>query len=300
MSKRIFKLLLVVACFFGVERFCHYQTDGFRFYEVLSDIPNDPSWEISSLTSTEQSKINEILDQPFSYLGGGGQCYAFVSQDGSYVLKLFRHSHLAPENLLKTFTLPFSLDRYRNHLYWHINRLPWLLFPSCKLAYEKLQVETGVIFIHLNKTKDLFPKIKLIDKCGISHQLDPNATEFVIQKKAEPLFPTLEKKIQAGEGKEALSALFSCILNCSRKGIRDKDNAIRRNFGYLGKEAVAFDIGSFVVEEGLASPTESKKELEIKTYRVKRWLRKHHPSFLPVFDEEMKKAMQSYFPNYLE
>jgi len=283
------RIILALLLFIGIERFCNWQTDGFRLYEVLSDIPNDPSWEMPSLSSLKEEEILSILQQPYLYLGKGEQCYAFVSSDNKYVLKLFRHSHLKPEKKLKEIPLPSYLARKRDDFLKKKIPDPRTVFPSCKLAFEHLQKETALVYLSLNKSCK-HPTITLIDKGHVAHRLDLQKTEFALQKKAEPLFSVLEKKMSSQNqdaARQSLRAVFSCLSHLAEKGYEDTDTAIRRNMGFIEDEAILFDIGSIAVK---SSPLH-QEELAKKTYRIKRWIKKHHPSHLPLYEEEINKFL---------
>lgn len=63
----------------------------FSICHIYSDLPYKKSWEVKAPLS------EEIVQQPFFYLGRGHQTYAFVSQDNRYVMKFYRFpSHLRP------------------------------------------------------------------------------------------------------------------------------------------------------------------------------------------------------------
>ena len=61
-------------------------------------------------------------------------------------------------------------------------------FDSYKIAYENLKDETGLIYLHLNKTDFLKQKMIIIDKIGIYHEIDLDSMEFLIQKGRAYLF----------------------------------------------------------------------------------------------------------------
>lgn len=47
-------------------------------------------WELPPLTFEEQQEVERILSQKFTYLARGSQAFAFISEDGKYILKLFK------------------------------------------------------------------------------------------------------------------------------------------------------------------------------------------------------------------
>ncbi|NGX48394.1 MAG: hypothetical protein K1000chlam3_01785, partial [Chlamydiae bacterium] len=100
--------------------------------------------------SEETSAIAPILLQRFTYLGEGSQTYAFVSEDGTTVLKVFKARH----------EKPYKFSRYIRHLGrkdWEQSRQKWKIkFQETsrryKTAFVHLKEETGLIFLHFQKT----------------------------------------------------------------------------------------------------------------------------------------------------
>src|SRR5258706_12163985 len=111
---RFFSFFLVLALLVSLY---HALPEKFRIHADKKAT----SWELSPLSAQEKENIDKILTEPFSFLGSGGQCYAFVSKDEKYVLKFFKQK---------------------------ANPCP--LFNSCKIAYETLKEETGMLALHLN------------------------------------------------------------------------------------------------------------------------------------------------------
>src|SRR2546422_718538 len=83
---KVFKVLLSAVCVYALFIFCHNQTKGFQVCKIYSPLPYDAQWEIQG----EGVKLNST----FRFLGKGGQFYAFVSDDGKTVLKLFKMHNL--------------------------------------------------------------------------------------------------------------------------------------------------------------------------------------------------------------
>jgi len=67
------------------------------------------------LSDQEHQELAQILNQKFSYIGKGAQCYAFVSDDQLYVLKFFKFKHLKP-NLLVDLIPSIALSIVINKL----------------------------------------------------------------------------------------------------------------------------------------------------------------------------------------
>lgn len=268
------KLLCFCLLFRMTERFCHQKTDGFMVSHILSNLPYDARRDVQPLAADELKEIESILSQPFTFLGSGGQAYAFLSQDGKTVLKLFKHHHLYSFSYLKAAPLPSFVTSFINKREEH--RADF--FQSCKIAYDELRQETGLLYLQLNKTDHWKRNITLIDKLGISHQVDLDNLEFALQKRASLALPSVKKLIRAGkkeEAKQAIASILNIMAIRCQKGIKDNDNGLRRNMGLLDNQAIAIDIGSFSKDHALAKPLNMEKELKEKTWRLSRYLEKN-------------------------
>ena len=105
MKKIIFKITFFILSFVGLAYFCEAQTKGFRLQEILSDIPNNPSWDVEPLLAEQQKEVVQNLNQKFHYLGSGNQSHAFLGEDGKTVLKFFRHNDLSLMKILVSYQL---------------------------------------------------------------------------------------------------------------------------------------------------------------------------------------------------
>ena len=272
--KKCVKILLILAALVGVERFCYWQTAGFRLDKIRSE-----------MTPSAGSYESEVLNQPFTFLGSGVQCYAFLSQDGTTVLKVFKHYHSWPHNaLLKQIDLPFTAKvlRAREQRMQHI-------FGSCKIAYEDYQEETGMIYLHLDRTEHFKRSVTLVDKIGIAHQVDLDSVAFALQKRADLVFPHLDALMKKGDLKgaqQAIDSLLGLIQRRCQKGIANSDPIVRRNFGFIEGSAVEIDIGSFAKNPFLQKPYAIKRELFYETLELQEWLQKY-PELLEHFQTQI-------------
>ena len=246
------KLLLFVLAFYFLGKFCHKETDGFALAKVSTyfleeDLPS----------------IEAIPAATFRYLGKGGQSYIFVSEDDRYVLKLFRSSRL---NILKL--LPFEKQIAKQE-----NRIRQTL-QSYSIADRCLKEETGLIGVHLTKAGHLSTQLKIIDKLGIVHPLNPNDYPFIIQEKAVLVKERISQLMNSGnllEAKQALSNLFALIEERKAKGIGDGDANVTKNFGFCGDRAIQIDGGRFSL-----SPCSNEK-LQKSTEELLRWIDENYP-----------------------
>lgn len=241
----MFRSLIYWLLFIGgmsiLNIFCYQQTDGFFPYRIPKSLPYHPEWEI---TSPDRSVLDPIFSQPFVYLGKGHQCFVLQSQDGNYVLKLPFHSQMLPPLWLRP--IPLISDIYHTNKLLKRQRKLQTDKQSYLLAYNQLQKETGLIYIHLNRTQSLGYQIIAFDKIGVQHVIPLDQVEFILQKKAKQLYPTLKEWMDLGQielAKQGLSELVNLFTSRYAKGIEDRENVLDTNYGFLDGHPIQIDIG---------------------------------------------------------
>lgn len=277
----ILKIALFICGFVFMALFCKKETDGFRVDKILSSLSFHPEWEIKE----KSEEIQKILAQPFRYLGKGAQAFVFASDDGKTVIKFFRYDHMGESPLLKM--LPFERTKIR------AAKLEAKLhqdFMSYKLAYDHLKEETGLLYLHLNKTKHLNQKLEIIDKLGISHKLSLDDLEFVVQKRASLLCPSIEKLMESGQGREAkdlVSKVVSLLVTRCERGLFDKDPDLFTNFGVIENSLIQIDPGRFKKDASESDPEKYKEEIIRITDKLHVWLQEKYPNLDEVLQKEI-------------
>lgn len=278
--KIVYWLLGASLIFGGSARFCKLQTGSFTVARVASDLSFHPEWETTPTITV--SELRSIISQPYFFLGKGAQSFVFASEDGKTVIKFFRHHHLSAPFWYRW--IPFewvqkSVQKKQSKL----NKD----FASYKLAYDALQNETGILYLHLNKSSDLHLTLDLVDKIGIHHPIPLDDYEFVIQKRATLSYTALQEWIDAGQteqAKSALTALVQLLAYRSNQGIYDKDPDLNTNFGFIGTQPIQIDIGRF---KHRAIPQDPEELVRI-TDNLHQWLMQRDP----VLDEHLKTELR--------
>lgn len=267
--KRLFQLLALSLLCYAAPKFCLEKTDGFKVTNIHSNLKEQSRWQTEK-KATEP--LSPIFSQTFFYLGSGGQAYAFVSEDGKYVVKFFKQHHWGP----------LAKEKKKKKLFRD--------FSSYKLAFEELEEETGLVFIHLNKTDHLQSQLKIVDKLNIAHTIDLDKVEFIVQKWATPSYEHLDKLAQEkdlGRAKQAIDSIVSVILSRSQKGIYDEDAKIHRNFGFIENRAIVFDVGRFKKDPRRLDPKTQKEDLKKITSRLKTHLEEVSPQLAVYLEEKL-------------
>lgn len=262
-------------------------TDGFSVYQMTSSLPPYPEFEVPL---DNKETLRGALDQPFRYIGKGCQFYAFESADGRYVLKFLKHKHLRPFTWLNKIPLPPKLREMANIKIYKRKKRVENLFSSCKLAYETLDHETGLLYIHLNRSPALDMEVMLTDKLGLRHRISLDDHEFVVQKKALPVKEVFEQIASEEELALRIEQLIAVVIARCEKGIADRDRSFVQNVAFCAHEprALFIDTGQFYEDEQMRTLEAQEKDLKKRLGNLRHWTEKHFPTFVPV--------VESYLP----
>lgn len=251
--KRMILLLLFCSAMLSLPSGAKRLTQGFRVAKMELNFPNRPEWEAAS-----DIEIRPILEQKYKYMGKGAQCYVFESEDGLYVVKLFRYDRFP------------SVQKVAK------------LFDACKMAYTELREETGLIYIHLNLTSNNLPILKCKDPIGRKFRFALDRYRFVVQKRALPFRKALELAKAKGEMKKRIDQFLQLLNARVVKEIRNSDPNLSRNFGFLEDRAVEFDFGNFYHSPGLNCAVERNRY----ALKLRHWLKKNAPEWVAYLDEQ--------------
>jgi hypothetical protein len=280
-KKHLFCLSLIVfsICLVYADRFFLKKNDGFCIRNILGklqalDAP-DPFLE---------KEKDTIFSQPFFYLAKGHQSYVFISEDQKYILKFYRFpSHLRPMPWLNhPFTKHFS-KRRKDIEEYNLNKFTFTL-NSFKLAKEYLPKETGTLALHLNKTSTLKKKVTIVDQLKHHYSIDLDSTLFVVQKKAQMIYPILQEALlekKFHKAKEVLYSLIQLAKSAHAKGIVNRDAIVEKNFGWMDGRAIFLDIGRF------EQKSEEENDPSKMIGPLIEWLRTQNASFAQEIEKEI-------------
>lgn len=297
-QKRPFSFLLYFCLFvFALFKIDHYffkKNESFCFRNMCANLPFQSEWTIDPARLPSESETACIFRQSFRYLNKGHQSYVFESEDHNYVIKFYRlPSHLrALPWLNRPFAYHFNSKRQKTKNY-NLEKLD-ITFKSYKLAFEELKKESGLVYVHLNKTANLKRKLKIVDKLGIEYAVDLDTTPFAIQRKAQLIFPTLEHLIQQNDletAKKIILNVIEMIISRSQKGIVDEDSILEKNYGLIGTHAIHIDFGRFAKKKKLQKSRLFIQQETLKTTEsLKNWLADHHEELFQFY----QNAIQSH------
>jgi hypothetical protein len=273
-------------------------TGGFTEGNITYALPHDPLWDVTPPSPQQLAQLQEILAQPFDYLGKGCQSYVFSSRDDQYVIKFFKYQRFRPQAWLELLSFIPSVESHLRHKRAAKKVKLDAAFASWKLAYEELQPETGIVYVQLNKNA-LFPSnLEVYDKLGMRHSLPLSQLEFMVQKKASMLCHVLKEyrnADQLAEAKRVIDRLLAMLLSEYQRGYADNDHALMQNTGVYHGQPLHIDVGQFVKNSSVEEPAVYRQELFNKMWKFRRWLRSHYPELADYTDSQLARLIGPEF-----
>jgi hypothetical protein len=284
----------VLAVAWGVRSAYFALTDGFSIANISSDHPDNPHFELPPLTADEKIAIDGILSQEFTYLGKGHHSYVFESQDKQYVIKFLKFRKYRHHPIYSWLPLPSSLHVLLNTKTDHKQAKRDLLLQSWKIAFTKLQTETQLLWIHLNRAKPLGRSLKVYNKCGIPYSINLDQHVFMIQKKVEVFGPYIKRAMSSGNIAQAknlleeLIAMYQAEFQC---GLLEDDRYIMRNMGFVDGKPIHLDVDKFREDlEIQMHPHLQHAHLLWKTTLLLEWLERRYPELASHLQQILPKA----------
>ncbi len=261
------RFLLIISLLSGL--FCvglWRLSDGFALSKIENNLSFDPRFQVHCPLEPE---ITQILAQPFRYKGKGSQCFVFQSENGGYVLKFPRSSRYRYPRWLKKAPLPSFLAEIQAKRIAQKEAKKCAFYTSCKLAYERLKLESGLLYLHLNPTERLLGNITLHNNLNRPQIVDLDRRPFLLQKKGIGVYQHL-KSLSEEERSEAVSALKRLLKARMEQGIGDRDPEVHKNAGFLGDQPLFLDVGAFYETEVISVEEEADQALK----KIMVWLEK--------------------------
>jgi hypothetical protein len=266
------------------------ENDTFNIRHILPSVSLNPAWKVKSPSPDQRAQIDAILDQPFYYLGKGSHSFAFLSEDGDYVLKFHRYpSHMRVFSWLnRPFAYQFSKKRIQIKEH-NIQKLDYNL-SNYRNSYQDLQEETGLIFVHPAFSDDLHRDALIIDRTGNRYEIPLNSVTFILQRRADLLYTTLDRLKEERDterSKQVISSMIDLVVTCCQKGYVDQDPVLRKNYGILDRSAIHIDIGDMVYCEEMKKRENYIPHVKEMTESLRKRLIRDYPYLLDHYEREI-------------
>jgi hypothetical protein len=301
--KKVFIFLILAICIFGSVHFYYRLTDGFQISHIMMDIDEDAYREIPPLSQSEQTNISKILNQKFYYLGKGAQCYAFLSEDGDYVLKFFKFKYFKPSFFVNLIPSIPPFHRYKVQMIEKKKRRIHSLFESCRIAYQYNKEGAALVVVHLRPTKDRHQVVTIVDKIGFIHQIDLDSVLFLVQKRGETLQHRLTRELDQhnlDKAKRSIHQILAMHLIEYQKGLFDRDAGVLHNTGFIQDTPFHLDIGRLSKDEQIIQLDRHKQDLQSVIGEIDHWMKINYPDYQEELSAYLKKEYEQYVGELLD
>lgn len=285
MSKRLkqwISVVLMTLLLFGAIRLYYRLTDDFRLGNITYELPFEAPWKVPDLTSEEHQQLASILNQKFSYIGKGAQCYAFVSEDQQYVLKFFKFKHLKPNLLINLLPSIPPFKSFKQNCIERKKRKLIGVFNGYDLAYRENRQESELLYLHLLPTHHLQLQATVVDKIGLEREIHLDDVVFLIQRKGETLRNRLNRLLKQQrllEAEQAISNILAMYIAEYKKGIFDHDHGVMHNTGFVGNQPFHLDVGKLNKDERMRQVDVYKKDFEHVVWKIDIWVKNTYPQY---------------------
>lgn len=283
-----------LAGFILMSSFSKQQTDGFSIPAIASNRVYNEEYATRPLSFPERQTLQNALNQHYVYFGRGGQSFVFFSKDGQYVLKFFQQRHFRPNWLLNHLPLPKFLQRYRFKKNWKRQDKLHRDFFSYKVAFDDLLDITGLIYVHLNPTENIKKRIHITDPLHISHQIDLDQFDFIIQNRAENTLERIDRCMREkniDQAKQTIQTVLNLVSMRCQRGYQDRDPNLCTNCGFLGEKAIKLDVGRFGVNEEMKKTAIHNEEMIKVAKPLEKWLLAFYPELIDSFHSALEETL---------
>lgn len=294
--RRLLCLTLVSVFIFFSARVYYRLTDDFRLRHIVHELPHNPDWE-TPITAEDRLFLETLSQKPFAYLGKGAQSYAFISEDGQYVLKFFKFKHLKPSWIVNHLPEVGPLKQYKEKSVARKERQIQSVFTGYKLAYDVHREESGLLFVHLNPTDELGMSVVVYDKIGRRFEIPMDPYIFVVQKRADVNRDVMDALLANGDlelAKQKIRQIIALYLSEYKKGIYDRDHGVLHNVGFIGDQPIHLDIGKLTLAPHMKEQDNWEPDLKIVALKYHRWMSEKYPQYyeevMSTLEDELSKA----------
>lgn len=273
-------------------------TDDFRLSGITHEMPVKEEWKIAPLSDPEKDNLKQIFSQNFTYIGKGAQSYAFVSGDDKFVLKFFKFKHLRPNFLLTMVPEVGPLSAWKETKVKRKEEKLNNVFDAYRLAWEVHRNDSGLVYIHLNRTADLKQTVQLKDKIGLNWNVDLDSVNFVLQRRADTsrkVIYGLLKEGKVDEAKAKIRQIFDLYATEYNKGIFDHDHGVMHNTGFVGEEPIHLDVGKLHNDPTIKEPDNAFLDIVKIGWKIDQAVLANFPAYADSIRSEIETYIAALY-----
>ncbi len=271
------------------------EAKGFHLKKIVSRHDYNPRWDTGPLTKRQAELLDRVSSESFYYLGSEKECYVFVSQSKDLSLKFFKQHHMQKgSNWVRSALskLPFLQKVFKRKNRKQINSRE-RTFTSYLLAHQCFSDQTGLLYLHLNQTKELKRKVLLHPPKGCKIELDLDKTEFLIQKQTTKLFDYLTLLKKGGETqkiKQAITSALDLITTCKSMGLGNFDQEDLFPIGFVDERPFLTRLDSLRL---ISSKSAKYANFCKLTEKLRLWFAEENPDLVSFLDAQIEQRIRA-------
>ena len=265
-------LTLTYALFYPTVSKLYRTRQHFSLSNISSSLTYEPQ---DCFTLQSPLQLEHTLDQAYRYAEQSSDSFNFVSKDGNYVLKLIKRPRKTP---LIFFLPPPTSFKKKEHIW-----------ESYLITGSTLKEETGLLFLHLQRTDQLHKNLTVSDKYGKIYTIDLNDYAFLIQKNTHQIYPTIIRWMQEGKSDKAkalINNMLQVVRSTEEKSISYKKATMNKTFGCIDEQCLLIDVGQ--LQNHLPTKPYSE-DIDDVTKRFNKWLQKHYPELSTHLENQLRE-----------
>ena len=261
----------------------------FSLQFIESTLSPRDDWE-AKLSDDHDRFFYVASQQALRWVGRGSVSFIFETSDNKYVVKFVNMS------LFKAAADPGFIKKTFHHKKPDADPKMEDIFQSARLSFDELSEETGVVYVHLNKTKEKIHGLKLIDGYGQSQRVCGDDTCFVMQRRAWPVVKVLTDLMDKGANEEAyrrIDQIFDLLVSLARKGYVDGDERVisSNNIGFTDDRAIYIDPFHFFPVRRLDLGQRMQYECQQRLLPLERWLELNYPELGAYYAQRREEVL---------
>lgn len=294
---KIYYLIFFTSLFLGLLKIYDKCVDGFYISRIYGFLPYDSSFDLK-YEQSDLEKAQSALNHSFHYLSSGSQCFVFVSDDGQYVLKLFKNYRWKTPYIFKVLPNISFFSRMKERLCNKKTIGITKTYHSAKLSYTELKKKSGLIYLQLNTHPQKSKNIILYNRLKKKYILDISQVPFALQFYAKPVSQVLlsyKKANDLDNAKKCIDQLINYALQRRTLNITDSDPHFINNFGYINNQPISLDIGGLLIDPKKDHYYFYTKELQKMSDKIIPWAHRNYPELEPYIKQTFKDLNAQFF-----
>jgi hypothetical protein len=170
------------------------------------------------------------------------------------VIKFFNPRNTIKESWFHHYSRLRQMSSWKwiTKTYFEKNQRLLKFFKCHRLAFQDLREESGLIYLHFDRSSCLSQKIDVVGQDGKEYLVDLDICPFILQKKVDIAMLHLKEQLSKSaieEAKKGVRQIYQLFLTRAQKGYTDHRQSLLKNYGFADGRAVQLDVGRIKLDE---------------------------------------------------